>query len=309
MGPEGQIMYSTVYLIQTNDRFSGIRSLLQACGLPDLAGRRIILKANFNSADPFPASTHGDTLRALVEEIRRAGAEAVVLMERSGMGNTRRVLEARGVFALADEMDFEVVALDETPREEWKLISMPGSHWPEGFYLPAALSAGSPVIQTCCLKTHRFGGHFTMSLKNSVGLVARRIPGSDHDFMHDLHASPDQRCMIAEINRFYPVDLVIMDAIEGFARGGPEQGERIAPQLLIASPDRVAIDAVGVAILRRFGTTREVSQGRIFELGQIFRAAQLGIGVSRQDEIRITPVDEQSRGWAEALLEIINREG
>jgi len=30
------------------------------------------------------------------------------------------------------------------------------------------------VVQTCCLKTHRFGGHFTLSLKNSVGLVAKK---------------------------------------------------------------------------------------------------------------------------------------
>jgi uncharacterized protein (DUF362 family) len=127
--------------------------------------------------------------------------------------------------------------------------------------------------------------------------------------MHDLHTSSDQRCMIAEINRFYPVDLVIMDAVEGFARGGPEQGERIAPQLLLGSRDRIAIDAVGVAILRRFGTTREVSQGRIFELGQIARAAQLGIGVSRPDEIHIIPLDEQSRGWSETLSGIIDREG
>jgi uncharacterized protein (DUF362 family) len=302
-------LHSTVYLIESEDRYSGIPSLIKACNLPDFSGKRVILKANFNSADPFPASTHHDTLRALVEEIRTMGADTVVLMERSGMGDTRQVLEERGVFALAGEMGFEVIILDDVPGEEWNHIPAPGSHWPAGFYLPAAIMSGSPVIQTCCLKTHRFGGHFTMSLKNSVGLVARRVPGSGHDFMQDLHRSPDQRMMIAEINRFFPVDLVIMDAVEGFARGGPEQGERITPQLILASRDRVAIDAVGVAILRRFGTTPDVSKGRIFGLGQIARAAQLGIGVSRPEEISIIPVDKQSNRWSETIREIVDREG
>lgn len=300
---------STVFLIQTEDRFSGIHSLIQACNCTGFSGKRVILKANYNSADPFPASTHRDTLRALVEEIQSLGVGTVVLMERSGMGNTRRVLEERGVFALAGEAGFEVVVLDEIPREGWNFISAPESHWPGGFYLPASLASGNPVIQTCCLKTHRFGGHFTLSLKNSVGLVARKIPGVDHDFMRDLHRSPDQRSMIAEINQFCPVDLVVMDAMEGFVRGGPEQGESIAPQLLLASRDRVAIDAVGVAILRRSGTTPDVGQGRIFELGQIARAAELGIGVSRPDEIRIIPLGEQSRGWSDAIQGILDCEG
>jgi hypothetical protein len=66
---------------------------------------------------------------------------------------------------------------------------------------------------------------------------------------------------------------------------------------------------VGVAILRRFGTTPDVSKGRIFELGQIARAAQLGIGVSRPEEIRIIPIDEQSTRWSETIGEIIDREG
>jgi len=300
---------STVYLIKTKNRHSGIHSLLQVCNPPSLSGKRVILKANFNSADPFPASTHHDMLRALVEEMRRRGADPVVLMERSGMGDTRRVLEERGVFALAGELGFSVVVLDELPREEWMHVPAPGSHWPEGFWLPAALVTGDPVIQTCCLKTHRFGGHFTLSLKNSVGLVARRIPGMGHDFMQDLHRSPDQRTMIAEINRFYPVDLVILDAIEGYARGGPEQGEQITPDLILASRDRVAIDAVGVALLRHYGTTSEVSKGRIFDLGQINRAAQLGVGVSRPEEISIVPVDTQSIEWSETIREIIDREG
>ena len=49
----------------------------------------------------------------------------------------------------------------------------------------------------------------------------------------------------------------------------------------MAGTDRVAIDAVGVAILRHFGTTAEVSRGSVFEQEQIARALALGLGACR----------------------------
>jgi hypothetical protein len=76
--------------------------------------------------------------------------------------------------------------------------------------------------------------------------VARRDPGGFYDYMAKLHTSPFQKQTIAEINRFYKVDLAIMDATEGFVKGGPERGERAKPNLILASSDRVAIDAVSV---------------------------------------------------------------
>jgi uncharacterized protein (DUF362 family) len=38
--------------------------------------------------------------------------------------------------------------------------------------------------------------------------------------MGELHGSPHQRLMIAEINKFYRTDLIVMDATEGFVTGG-----------------------------------------------------------------------------------------
>ncbi len=42
--------------------------------------------------------------------------------------------------------------------------------------------------------------------------------------------APDQRLMIAEINKFYRTDLVVLDATEGFVTGGPDQGKLIDPE-------------------------------------------------------------------------------
>ena len=165
------------------------------------------------------------------------------------------------------------------------------------------------IVQTCCLKTHRFGGHFTLSLKNSVGLVAEYVPNEDYDYMRELHSSPHQRRMIAEINLAYKPDIVIMGAITAFVNGGPKKGKKVSPNVVLAGNDRVAIDAVGVAILRHFGTTEEVSQGRIFEQQQIARAAELGVGVKSASEIELVPLNAESRKFTEPIARIIGDQG
>jgi uncharacterized protein (DUF362 family) len=127
--------------------------------------------------------------------------------------------------------------------------------------------------------------------------------------MRELHTSPYQRLMIAEINKFYQTDLVLMDAAQGFVSGGPERGEIISPNLLLASMDRIAIDAVGVALLRHYGTTPEVMRGRIFEQEQIARAADLGVGAGSVDEIELVPLDEHSQEAAEIIRNVLESQG
>jgi uncharacterized protein (DUF362 family) len=148
-----------------------------------------------------------------------------------------------------------------------------------------------------------------MSLKNSVGLIAARPKGTSHDYMHELHTSPFQRLMIAEINKFYKTDLILMDAAQGFSQGGPDKGTLIKPGLLLASADRTAIDAVGVALLRLYGTTHEVMNGRIFEQEQIAHAANLGVGVDAADKIELVPHDEHSQKAADAIQELLDTQG
>ena len=223
-----------IFIASAFDRTTGTKRICENIDLSDFSGAEIALKANFNSADPPPASTHIDTLDAICATILAEKPKKLTLAERSGMGNTRRVLEACGVIKLASERGFSAVVLDELDRTGWREIQAPGLHWSRGFFIAGIFTRADRVVQTCCLKTHRFGGHFTMSLKNSVGLIAKRVPGINHDFMGELHSSPYQRLMIAEINKFYRTDLVVMDAAEGFTTGGPDKGKLIHPGVIIA---------------------------------------------------------------------------
>jgi len=287
-----------IFIAGAPDRRGGVQRVLGEMDLSGFSGSEIALKANYNNADPPPASTHIDTLDVLCTAILSEKPKRLTLVERSGMGNTRSVLQEREVIGLANKRGFSVIVLDELDRTGWREIQAPGLHWSRGFFIASIVAQADRVVQTCCLKTHRFGGHFTLSLKNSVGLIAKRVPKLNYDFMGELHSSPNQRLMIAEINKFYRTDLIVMDAAEGFATGGPDKGKLIRPEVIIAGTDRVAIDAVGVALLRSFGTMHDVMEGRIFEQEQIARAAQLGIGVASAADIRLFPLDKTAESVA-----------
>jgi uncharacterized protein (DUF362 family) len=208
-----------------------------------------------------------------------------------------------GVMELAEKQGFDLVILDDLKSGDWIKENPEGSHWSRGFLFPKVFKEADAIVQTCCLKTHRFGGHITMSLKNSVGMVAKFDPDDGYNYMRELHSSSYQRHMIAEINTAYNPSFVIMDGIKGFSTGGPEDGTLIEPGIIIASNDRVALDAVGVAVLRIYGTISKVSTGEIFQQEQLARATELGLGSSRLDEIEVIPVNDEAQDMCSQIEE------
>ena len=299
-----------VSIVRTEDRATGIASAIGLLGslAPRFANRTVVIKPNFNSGDAFPGSTHPDTVRALAAWLRQANAAGVSIAERSG-GSwvTLEVLEEKGMPALAKELAIQLIATDSLPAEEWIALPLDGTHWSRGVEAPRVLLEAEAILQTCCLKTHAFGGHFTMSLKNVIGVIAKESPHDGYAFMKELHGSPHMREMIAEANLIYRPDLVVLDGIHAFVRGGPATGDLEHPGVIMASEDRVAIDAVGVAILRMYDTTADVRTGPVFELEQIRRAAELGLGVASPAQIDlIAAPDADSRAFAGRIREILN---
>ena len=123
--------------------------------------------------------------------------------------------------------------------------------------------------------------------------------------MLELHGSRYQRLMIAEINEAYTPDLIVMDGVEAFVSGGPAKGKTVSANVVLAGMDRVAMDAVGVAILRFFGTTKEVSRGKIFEQEQIARAVEMGLGIDAPQKIQFLTGDPDSARFAAQIQQVL----
>ena len=295
-----------ISLVKTSDRAEGVTRAVNLLKCNPVKGKNVVLKPNFNTADPAPGSTHIDTLRSLINNLKEIGAGKITLAERSGPGpSSREIMERKGIFQLQKELGFDIVNLQEMDRDGWVLVKPEDSHWKDGFLFPKIYREAESIVQTCCLKTHQFGGHFTLSLKCSVGMVPGGLHTQEYPYMTELHSSPHQRRMIAEINTAYSPDLIVMDGVEAFVDGGPHIGTRVKANVMLAGTDRVAIDAVGVAVLRLLGTTPEVTKGKIFEQDQIARAAELGLGVTSPEQIEIVTDDAAGAAYARKVTEVL----
>ena len=289
-----------VAVISTKDSIYGVNKSLELLGINPVKDKNVIFKPNFNTADPPPASSSMETVKQLIIKLKEMGAKSITVAERSGPANTAETFKKKGLYALAKELDFKTVDLTDIPNEEYVLKKPEDSHWKDGFLFAKIYDDAECIVETCCLKTHMYGGHFTLSLKNAVGLVAKQ-------YMSELHSSKHQRKMIAEINAVYKTNLIIMDGLIAFVDRGPMEGTRKDANVFISGTDKIAIDAIGVAILRILGTTPEVSKGSIFEQEQIKRATELGVGIRSPDEIEYITDSIEAENLVEQIKEELSK--
>lgn len=288
-----------VSLVRTSDRESGIKRAIGLLGINPVKVKDVLLKPNFNTADPFPGSTHNDTLTYLILHLKSMGAKSITIGERSGPPDTRAVLKEKGIYDVCNKLDVGLINFEELPPDGWVRIKPEKSHWRNGFDVAKPVLDSKCIVTTCCLKTHGFGGVFTMSLKLSVGVTHKRN-------MTELHTSFFSiRKMIAEINQAYTPALIVLDGIEAFVDGGPGKGTRKRADVILAGTDRIAIDAVGLSILKELGSNKNIMERKIFGQEQIARAVELGLGISGPGDIEIITDDADSRKYGEKLKGIL----
>jgi uncharacterized protein (DUF362 family) len=289
---------SRVAIVKTSDRKRGVTDVLKLLDLKAVKGKKVVIKPNFNSADETPGSTHNDTLSQLINELHALNARSITLGESSGPPQTQGVMEKKGTFDLARDLRFDIVDYEQNTEKDWVSFPAAGTNWPEGFALPRLVVDAEYTVSTCCLKTHGSGGVFTMSLKLAVGMTPKPI-------RRGMHKSPDMRRMIAELNTGYKPNLIVLDGVVAFTDGGPSRGELKVGNVMIAGDDRVAVDAVGIAVLKSLGANQAIMGRKIFEQEQIARAVDLKLGVASADAIDIVTGDDESKAVADALKLIL----
>jgi uncharacterized protein (DUF362 family) len=295
---------TAVAVKKTGNRKEGVQDSLKALGINPVKGKNVLIKPNFNTADITPGSTHNDTLTALAEELWAMGAKSISLGERS-YPLTQEVMAQKGIMPLMEKLNVKIINFDALDKKDWVEILPKDSHWKNGFRIARPILEAECLVSTGCLKTHQFGGIFTMSLKLHVGVVPTTRHG--FDYMRELHTSPHQRKLIAEINQPFRPQLVILDGVDAFVDGGPATGKAAKGDVFLASADRVAVDAVGVAVLKHLGSNTAIMNKKIFEQEQIARAVELGLGVSSPADIDLLAADEKSKEYRDRVQTVLNQ--
>lgn len=295
-----------VYIVSTTDRNSGLVELLGMADLSFASGRNVVIKPNFNSANPYPATTHNDTISGVASALKNAGAGHLTFAESSGTTETANAFATKGIPALCDAHGMTLVNYDDLGAEDFESFSFGGMRWPGGSVaIPRLVRSNNAVVLLPVLKTHVWG-EMTLSMKLAVGLVPTQRRWDE------LHPSGRGSIeLVPEISKGFTADLIVLDAIKGFKAGGPDEGTECSPGLLIAGNDRVAVDAVGLAVLKIQGAVKGggiagggTPFGAIFSQGQIRRAVEIGVDQARSPEdIELVGNDEAVLAEIRAMLD------
>lgn len=233
----------------------------------------VLLKPNYNSADPPPASTDPDFLRAIVELLFKHGAGKVIVGESSmQMTSTRKIMAKTGTLEKLKGSGAEVVFFDEG---KWVKVDVGGKYLKK-VSLPERAMRVDKLVYSCCMKTH-FRADFSLSLKLAFGFPK----SSERLAFHMRHLKEK----LVDLNLVVHPNLILMDGRKCFISGGPFSGEVREPNLIFASGDRIATDVEALKVMASYEGARLKDEP--WSYPQIRHAVELGLGAKSEEDYKV----------------------
>jgi len=251
-------------------------------------GVRTGLKINISWQTWYPAcSTAPWQLEGVIRALQGAGYQdlvgvhndTVVVDTRVGEFNNKHrfVTDKYGVPCLyLYEQDFEW--FEYRPKRPFLVLD---KVYPEGVFIPKAI-VGLNMVHLPTVKTHVFTT-ITGAMKNAFGGLLHRNRHWTHAVIHDTLVD-----LLAIQQEIHPGLFAVMDGTFAGDGPGPRAMRWHEKDILLASADQVAIDAVS-ARLQGFDP---------MHIRFIRRAHEAGLGVGDPRQIRIVGYDiEQEPAW------------
>lgn len=204
------------------------------------------------------AVTTNEVVAAVVRIVREREPGRIVVGDRSWRAaSSSSVISSTGMGDAAMEAGADEVYAAPTPEkgpDDWQL--MQPTAWEETWSAAGGILAMKQIldadhfINLPVCKNHRWAG-FSLSMKNLIGAV-----GDDsRDPMHYTEGDPERLSRdIAILNGIFRPLINIVDAQHTLLNGGPEgvYGDAVWAETgaVFAGKDRVAVDAVGAALIK-----------------------------------------------------------
>ncbi|MFC1715554.1 DUF362 domain-containing protein [Candidatus Poribacteria bacterium] len=141
----------------------------------------------------------------------------------------------------------------------------------EGYYIPETILTCDKIISVPAMKTHTCGT--TLVMKNYIGIHPSHPSGVVRK--GEIHRGSTQEGFI-DLFSYHPADYSLIEGFWSTEGNGPQWGDNIRHNVVIATADPVAADAVGSAVMG-FNP---------LDLDYLYYAAQKGFGIfdmSRMD--------------------------
>jgi uncharacterized protein (DUF362 family) len=247
------------------------------------------LKINISWQTWYPACSSAPwQIEGVIQALQGAGYQDIV-----GVHNDTVVVDTSvGEFNnkhrfVTDKYDIPCIYLYEEDFEWFEYI--PKNHkllvldkvYPKGLFIPRAL-VGMSMIQLPTVKTHVFTT-ITGAMKNAFGGLLHRDRHWTHAVIHDTLVD-----LLMIQREIHPGLFAVMDGTFAGDGPGPRAMHWHQKDILLASADQVAIDAVS-AKLQGFDP---------MQIRFIRRAHELNLGIGNPDDIEIVGYDiEQEPPW------------
>jgi len=140
----------------------------------------------------------------------------------------------------------------------------------EGYHIPRTILECDKIISVPAMKTHGCGT--TLALKNYIGILPNHPSKLVHK--HDVHDGDVQKGFI-DLVSYHPPDYSVTEGFWSTEGNGPQWGDTILHNVVVAGADPVAADAVASAVMG-FDP---------LDLDYLYYAAQKGFGTLDLDRI------------------------
>jgi uncharacterized protein (DUF362 family) len=156
-----------------------------------------------------------------------------------------------------------------------------------GYHIPETILISDKIISVPAMKTHTCGT--TLAMKNYIGILPSHPSGVVRK--SDIHQGDMQKGFI-DLFSYHPADYSLIEGFWSTEGNGPQWGDNIRHNVVIASSDPVAADTVGSAVMG-FNP---------MDIEYLHYASQKGFGTSNLNEIEIVgnPIESVKRKFTRA---------
>ena len=166
-----------------------------------------------------------------------------------------------------------VDATNRPPEQFGREAYVPGTGTlREGYHIPETILNCDKLISAPAMKTHTCGT--SLSMKNYIGILPNHPSGEVTK--HSIHRGDMQKGFI-DLFSYHPADYCVIEGFWSTEGNGPQWGDNLIHNVVIATADPVAGDAVGSAVMG-FNPT---------DMDYLHYAARKGFGAFDPDEMNI----------------------
>ena len=248
-------------------------------------GDRVVVKPNLAYPYPPPATTDPSVVEAVARLCVEAGAREVMVGDSSsyscknilgyGRWSNMDVIRSTGMDRAAERAGAKIVDFDSA---KWATVTIPGGVILRRTEIASPMLEADVVVNVPAMKTH-LETLATLAIKNYHGIIPDRWKIQFH--------KDEISQKIVDVHKAVKTHLVVMDGLLGMEGLGPRMGSPVRMDLILASSDTVAIDAVTSQVMgiepdevetTRLARTQGIGNGSLDSI----QTVGLGIGEVRR---------------------------